>query len=109
MTPVRIICIGGSTTYGYYADLGESYPAYIEQLLNNHFGNHAVEVLNGGLPGKDTKFFKEYVRKNVADQQFDIIIIDCFYNDFGAFYPFFYDPLKSTTVIDDKRCRNIAI
>jgi lysophospholipase L1-like esterase len=54
----RILCIGGSTTYGLGVDSpSQAYPAQLERLLNQYFAHdtseqkHVVEVLNAGLEG----------------------------------------------------------
>ena len=49
----RILCLGGSTTYGWTVRRAESaYPAQLEILMNEHpsAGYRAVEVINGGAP-----------------------------------------------------------
>ncbi len=107
-TPLRIVCIGGSTTYGYYVASNESYPAYLEKILNEKFNKRVVEVQNSGIPKVDSLFFKEYVRKRISQQQLDILIVDCVYNDFGAFFPFFYNP-TTNVLTADYRWRTIGV
>lgn len=49
---LRVLCLGGSTTYGTgVEDPAEAYPAQLEQILNETKPNHVarVEVINGGL------------------------------------------------------------
>lgn len=49
----RVLCLGGSTTYGTGVDRPETaYPAVMEELLNEELppGYESVEVINGGLP-----------------------------------------------------------
>ncbi|MCE9616101.1 MAG: hypothetical protein K8T26_17655 [Lentisphaerae bacterium] len=48
----RVLCLGGSTTYGEGVDAPESaYPGQMEQILNANLppGYERVEVINGGL------------------------------------------------------------
>jgi len=50
---LRILCLGGSTTYGSgVAQADQTYPAHLERLLANDLppGWEGVEVLNGGVP-----------------------------------------------------------
>jgi len=69
----RIICMGGSTTYGMSVPLFEqSYPAQLDSLLNNYFASNArftekytgVEVLNAGVEaGASTEELTQYILK----------------------------------------------
>lgn len=48
----RILCLGGSTTYGWGSPRAdETYPAYLEQILANSMPKEVsgVEVINGGV------------------------------------------------------------
>ena len=46
---IRILCIGGSTTWGDGVDWGEqSYPAQLEKYLNNN--GYSVDIVNSGVP-----------------------------------------------------------
>ncbi|MFX0197131.1 MAG: SGNH/GDSL hydrolase family protein [Candidatus Hodarchaeota archaeon] len=46
---IRILCLGGSTTWSYCVDFGElSYPARLEAYL--HEKGYDVDVINGGVP-----------------------------------------------------------
>jgi len=101
--PLRIVCIGGSTTYGYYVARDESYPAYLETILNKRFGRRIVEVQNSGLPARNTAFLKDYVKKRIGQQELDLLLVDCIYNDFKDFFPFFYDPFRDSQLTEDNR------
>lgn len=47
---VRILAIGGSTTYGWLLeDYRQSWPSQLEKILNQSFPNK-IEVINAGLP-----------------------------------------------------------
>ena len=46
---VRVITLGESSTFGFYARDDETYPHYLEQLLNAQCGR-AFEVINFGIP-----------------------------------------------------------
>lgn len=47
---VRILALGGSTTYGPGLDRNEAYPAVLEKVLNVIQPEPKVEVLNAGVP-----------------------------------------------------------
>jgi len=47
---IRVICIGGSTTYGFLIDeLSETYPYLLESKLQAKYPNKKIEVINAGL------------------------------------------------------------
>jgi lysophospholipase L1-like esterase len=47
---VRVITLGESSTFGFYARDEETYPHYLEQLLNAGCVGRAFEVINFGIP-----------------------------------------------------------
>lgn len=48
----RIVCIGGSTTYcSSVADDSATYPAQLERILREQYGDTRAEVLNAGVAG----------------------------------------------------------
>jgi lysophospholipase L1-like esterase len=52
---VRVLCLGGSTTYGAGVSADEAYPAQLQALLSAHATEgRAFEVLNCGVPGYTT-------------------------------------------------------
>lgn len=59
----RVLCLGGSTTYGYGVDSpGQTYPAQLQQLLDAHIRHDSslsrrytgAEVINAGIEGGTT-------------------------------------------------------
>lgn len=75
---IRIFALGGSTTYGTCEDK-ETYPYYLQEILNNNY-----EVINVGFPlGKMVNTYGRF--KEILQYQPDIIIIYAAWND--AFYP----------------------
>jgi lysophospholipase L1-like esterase len=53
---VRIITLGGSSTFGYHDRDDETYPYYLQEILNNYLKEHKIdkiknfEVINLGIP-----------------------------------------------------------
>jgi hypothetical protein len=48
---IRVICLGASSTFGYFDRDNETYPVYLEQILNERYpGNIRFEVINLGIP-----------------------------------------------------------
>ena len=78
----RIVCIGGSTTYGYGVTHPHStYPAFLEIELKQKYPNKKVEVINAGIEGA-TSFeeLKNYLFK-VKYLKPDAIVIKSGGND----------------------------
>jgi hypothetical protein len=47
---IRILILGGSTTYGSRLERNQTYPAALERLLNNRYPYARFEVINAGVP-----------------------------------------------------------
>jgi len=48
---VRVLCLGASSTFGYFDRDDETYPVYLEQILNQRYAGKAkFEVINFGIP-----------------------------------------------------------
>jgi len=48
---IRIVCLGASSTFGYFDRDDETYPVYLEQVLNERYaGKVKFEVINFGIP-----------------------------------------------------------
>ena len=54
-----ILCLGDSQTFGFGVEAHETWPAYLESLLNLKYPDHAFEVINAGLTSYDT--YQEYI------------------------------------------------
>ncbi|MCC7429297.1 hypothetical protein IT568_00500 [bacterium] len=46
----RIVTLGASSTFGYYDRENETYPFYLEKMLNEKFPQKHFEVINLGIP-----------------------------------------------------------
>jgi len=73
---VRIVCLGGSTTFGYMVSDGEEWPARLGALLSHRF-----EVLNGGRPGATTFRDFSYLRDRLLRLEPDVVILYEGFND----------------------------
>jgi lysophospholipase L1-like esterase len=49
--PVRILAIGDSCTWGWRVGQNESYPAVLQQVLDQQYGEGRYQVINAGVPG----------------------------------------------------------
>ncbi|HLP57443.1 MAG TPA: SGNH/GDSL hydrolase family protein [Candidatus Deferrimicrobium sp.] len=85
---LRIVALGGSTTYGMYSkDGNDVWPALLEKKLQAQWGP-AVEVLNLGIPGFTTHEIIGVTAMLVPILTPDIVLIHVGANDaFAACYP----------------------
>lgn len=103
---LRIVCLGGSTTYGATVeDNTDTYPSQLAEILGTavkleHY--EFVEVLNLGVGGyTSVEVLKNFERYGLALDP-DVVLIQCaindvaprFYHDFGCGYTHFRIPMK---------------
>jgi len=91
---LRILCLGGSTTYGWsVAYPHETYPAVLEELVRADLppGYDDVEVINAGLPwGTSAEILTHYHFKFHYYQP-DIVVVNAGGNDANAYtYPYYH-------------------
>lgn len=72
---IRIFCLGGSETFGYFESKGNEWPAQLEKMIHDKFPR--VEVINAAVVGLQSDKRKEYVEKYILPLKPDILI---FYN-----------------------------
>ena len=73
---IRIICIGGSTTFGsYVSGNAHTYPAVLDSLLSYEYDMIDIEVINAGVPGYNTSNNMIYLLTHLVYFNPDIIII----------------------------------
>lgn len=70
---IRIVCLGGSETFGYYENKGKEWPSQLGKMLRDKFPR--VEVINITVVGQHLKKRKDYVEKYVLPLKPDIMII----------------------------------
>ncbi len=91
---LRILCLGGSTTFGTGCKADSSaYPALLETMLAARYPGQRFEVLNAGTPGyRSAESLMNLER--LADLEPDIVIVYHGINDicWGVPTPFFLDP-----------------
>ncbi|MDP8225904.1 MAG: SGNH/GDSL hydrolase family protein [Candidatus Lernaella stagnicola] len=68
----RILSVGDSATFGVGVEAHETYSYQIEVLLRKH---HAVEVLNGGIPGTALWQHRLLIEKKVDEWAADIVVV----------------------------------
>jgi len=75
----RIICLGGSSTFGYHNNDDETYPYDLGQLLGEEY--EGVEVLNAGFPYYNTGSIRSLLTSELLDYDPDLLTIYSAYND----------------------------
>ena len=79
----RVICVGGSTTFGAgIAGDEKTYPARLEARLREANPGLEIEVWNAGVPGYTTAENVIYLGLRLIDFEPDIVVLYEGYNDF---------------------------
>jgi len=73
-----IVCFGDSLTAGYGTDPGQSYPDYLQKLLDAD--SHAYRVVNAGISGNTTKDGRERV-EHIVSLHPEIVVLEFGGND----------------------------
>ncbi|HLV37165.1 MAG TPA: SGNH/GDSL hydrolase family protein [Spirillospora sp.] len=83
---VRILAIGDSFTYGMYVHNQETFPARLEEVLNQRLENR-VQVLNAGVPGYTIADELSYLLDKGLALEPDVVVLGVYTNDIFDFYP----------------------
>lgn len=79
---LRVLCVGDSFTWGWGVEGSEAYPARLEQMLEEHYPNRHVEVLNAGVPGYGNDEALAWFRTRGAQFEPDLVVVQFFpWND----------------------------
>tara|TARA_Y100000310_G_scaffold330908_1_gene403488 strand:+ start:3425 stop:4636 length:1212 start_codon:yes stop_codon:yes gene_type:complete len=80
---IRIAAIGDSYSFGSgIKDVTNTYPKLLESSLNNQFPDKNYQVLNFGIPGKDTEAELDILEQKALKYDPDIVLIGYVLNDF---------------------------
>lgn len=91
----RILCMGGSTTYGWGVESpGETYPARLESILAQELppGVKGIEVINAGLPYGTTAEILTHYHFKFHFYRPDLVILNPGGNDAVGLVMSFYHP-----------------
>ena len=95
---LRVLCLGGSTTYGVsVTEPHEAFPAVLEGMLRENLPSqyHNVEVMNGGLPWATTAELLTHFLFKYRYYQPDVVIINTGGNDAQGYALPYYHPDNS--------------
>jgi len=70
---IRIVCLGGSESFGFYESEGKEWPSQLGEMLRDKF--QTVEVINVSVAGLRVTQRKDYVGKYVLPLKPDFMII----------------------------------
>jgi hypothetical protein len=73
---VRIVALGGSTTFGYAVADGEDWPSQLGRRLGDRY-----DVVNGGRPGATTFRNFAYLRDHLLKLEPDVVVLYEGFND----------------------------
>jgi lysophospholipase L1-like esterase len=79
---VRIVCLGGSTTYGHGVRPRDAWPAVLERVLEDE--GIPAEVINGGVPGYGSRQILLRYRRDIARLRPDVVLFYEGWNRTGA-------------------------
>jgi len=71
----RIFTLGGSTTEGVGAEDDETWPAHLQQIINEKITGKNIEVINFGLSGATSETEYSLIKNKIAALEPDLIIM----------------------------------
>ena len=71
----RIFAVGGSTTYGYNERASETWPGYLQQIINEKITDKEIEVINAGIPGATSTSEYGFIKNKLPPFDPDLIIM----------------------------------
>ena len=77
----RIFALGGSTTFGVGAADNETWPVYLQKIMNEKITGKNIEVINFGLSGGTTESYYELIKNRIFSLDPDLIIMYDGWND----------------------------
>jgi lysophospholipase L1-like esterase len=77
----RIVCLGGSTTYGIFMGNNQTYPSYLEEIVRKRCCSDKIEVINGGMTSATSAETLAIFLYKVAPLEPDMVVFYEGYND----------------------------
>lgn len=79
---IRVLCLGGSSTYGDgVRETDKVYPGVLERLLRKRFPDRRIEVLNAGISGYTTYQALLYLKRDLLQLDPDVVTLYFAHND----------------------------
>jgi len=80
----RIVCLGGSTTYGNALAFDQTYPFFLQKKLNRLYGTNRYEVINAGQPGMTLAQIISFAANELEQLDPDIVLLMSINNNLVA-------------------------
>jgi hypothetical protein len=96
----RVVCMGGSSTFGYTDSDDGTYPFLLQGLFDARGGGRRVQVINGGIPHFNTNHLVAMLESEALSWSPDVLTLYCAYND--AIYPLAENRMQSATRVLDE-------
>ena len=79
----RIICLGESSTFGFFDRDSFTYPALLQRVFPDHRGDDSarVEVINAGIPQANSDNIRAMLKGEILGYDPDVITVYAAYND----------------------------
>ncbi len=81
MTPMKIVFMGDSITFGQHIPSAKRWTAQVERLLHKRFGPANITVMTNGVSGETTRQGLERFPASIQNEQPDIVTIQFGLND----------------------------
>ncbi|NWG16023.1 MAG: hypothetical protein HXY41_05250 [Chloroflexi bacterium] len=94
----RILAVGDSFVYGMYVHNRETFPARLEEVLNQRLETR-VQVLNAGVPGYTIADELEYLYQKGLALKPNLVILGFYTNDIFDFYPVMREYFSRSVVL----------
>lgn len=78
---LRIVAVGGSTTFGVYLPWRYSYPYQLQEVLRERFGTERIEVINAGLTGSTAAETYHRLPTQILPIEPDMVVVYHAFND----------------------------
>ena len=83
----RIFTVGGSTTFGVGADNDETWPVYLQKIINKKITDKKIEVINFGKSESTAEFEYTLVKDKILSLDPDLIIMYDGWNELRSQFP----------------------
>jgi len=77
----RVFTVGGSTTFGAASDDDETWPAHLQQIINEEITDQNVQVINAGMQGAESESEYDLIKNKLTTLDPDLIIMYDGWND----------------------------
>jgi lysophospholipase L1-like esterase len=82
---LRVLCLGGSSTFNYHASQGRTWPMLLEQYLRTAL-KQDVEVINAGTPGYSLYQSSVRFEHELINYDPDVVLVYHLWNDLKLFW-----------------------